>query len=42
MQCMVSTCPKVGAICYPPFPRITKEMVSRGPQVAYMECREIA
>jgi hypothetical protein len=35
-----STCPQVGATCYPPFLGITKEMMSRGPQVADMEYRE--
>jgi hypothetical protein len=29
------------AICYPPFLGVTKEMMSRGPQVANMECREM-
>jgi hypothetical protein len=27
--------------CYPPFLRITKEMMSQGPQVADMECQEM-
>jgi hypothetical protein len=41
MHSMVSTCPQVGARCYPPFLGITKEMMSRGPQVEDMECQGI-
>jgi hypothetical protein len=41
MHSMMSTCPQVGSKCYPPFLGITKEMMSRGPQVADMECREM-
>jgi hypothetical protein len=40
MHSTMSTCPQVGAICYPPFLGITKEMMSRGPHVADMEHRE--
>jgi hypothetical protein len=40
MHSTMSTCPQVGARCYPPFLGITKEMMSRGPQVADMEYRE--
>jgi hypothetical protein len=39
MHSTVSTCPQVGARCYPHFLGITKEMMSRGPQVEYMEYR---
>jgi hypothetical protein len=31
MHSTVSTCPQVQARCYPPFLRITKEMMSQGP-----------
>jgi hypothetical protein len=34
MHSMTSTCPQVGAICYPQLLGITKEMMSRGPKVA--------
>jgi hypothetical protein len=40
MHSTMSTCPRVGARCYPQFLGITKEMMSRGPQVADMEYRE--
>jgi hypothetical protein len=40
MHSTMSTCPQVGARCYPQFLGITKEMMSRGPQVADMEYRE--
>jgi hypothetical protein len=40
MRSMVSTCPRVGARCYPPLLGITKEIMSRGPQVLDMEYRE--
>ena len=40
MHSMVSTCPQVGAICYPHFLGITKDMMSQGPQVIEMEYRE--
>jgi hypothetical protein len=40
MHSTTSTCPQVGARCYPQFLGITKEMMSRGPQVADMEYRE--
>jgi hypothetical protein len=36
MHSTVSTCPQVGARCYPKLLEITKEMMSRGPQVADM------
>jgi hypothetical protein len=36
----VSTCPRVGARCYPPLLEITKEIMSRGPQVIDMEYRD--
>jgi hypothetical protein len=39
MHTTMSTCPQVGARCYPHFPWITKEMIFRGPQVADMEYR---
>ena len=37
MHSTTSTCPQVGDKCYPQFPGKTKEMMSRGPQVADME-----
>jgi hypothetical protein len=40
MHSTMSTCPRVGAICYPQFLGITKEMMYRGPQVVDMEYRE--
>jgi hypothetical protein len=40
MHSISSTCPQVGATCYPPFLGVTKEIMSRGPQVADMEYRE--
>jgi hypothetical protein len=40
MHSMMSTCPRVGARCYPPFLWITKEMMSQGPQVVDLEYRE--
>ena len=42
MHSTTSTCPQVGARCYPQLLGITKEMMSQGPQVADMEYREIA
>jgi hypothetical protein len=41
MHTMASTCPRVGAIWYPPFPGITKEMMYRGPLVADMDYQEV-
>jgi hypothetical protein len=35
---MMITCPRVGAKCYPPYLEITREMMSRVPRVADMEC----
>ena len=40
MRSMVSTCPRVGAKCYPPPLGISKEIMYRGPQVLDMEYRE--
>jgi hypothetical protein len=40
MRSTVSICPRVGARCYPPLLGITKEIMSRGPQVLDMEYRE--
>jgi hypothetical protein len=41
MRSTVSTCPRVGARCYPPLLGITKEIMSRGPQVLDMEYQEL-
>jgi len=41
MHSTAITCSQVGARCYPPFLGITNEMMSRGPQVAYMEYQEM-
>jgi hypothetical protein len=40
MHSTASTCPQAGARCYPQLLGITKEMMSQGPQVAYMEYQE--
>jgi hypothetical protein len=40
MHSTMSTCPRVGARCYPQFLGITKEMMSQGNQVEYMEYQE--
>jgi hypothetical protein len=41
MHSTASTCPQVGSRYYPPFLEKDKEMMSRGPHVAYMEYREV-
>jgi len=42
MHSTTSTCPQVGARSYPQLLGLTKEMMSRGPQVADLKYREIA